>query len=114
MEVNNMDKEILKGSIDILLLSVVARKDTYGYEIVQQLKELSRDTYQMSQGTLYPALKRLENKELLRSYWVDNDSSGRRKFYSLTETGRAELNDKLAAWDQVHSLIQSCRKAGFA
>ena len=108
-----MDKEILKGSIDILLLSIIARKDTYGYEIVQQLKELSRDTYQMSQGTLYPALKRLENKKLLRSYWVDNEASGRRKFYTLTEAGRAELTSKLTAWDQVHALIQSCRKAGY-
>ncbi|QNK59610.1 PadR family transcriptional regulator [Paenibacillus sp. PAMC21692] len=109
-----MDKEILKGSIDILLLSIIARKDTYGYEIVQQLKELSRDSYQMSQGTLYPALKRLENKELLRSYWIETEASGRRKFYALTETGREKLTDKLAAWDQVHALIQSCRKAGFA
>lgn len=109
-----MDKEILKGSIDILLLSIIARKDTYGYEIVQQLKVLSQDSYQMSQGTLYPALKRLENKDLLRSYWVDNETSGRRKFYALTETGRAELTEKIAAWDQVHALIQLCRKAGFA
>jgi PadR family transcriptional regulator PadR len=109
-----MDKEILKGSIDILLLSIIARKDTYGYEIIQQLKVVSRDSYQMSQGTLYPALKRLESKRLLRSYWIDNEASGRRKFYALTETGSAELTDKLAAWDQVHALIQSCRKAGFA
>ncbi|WP_214627645.1 PadR family transcriptional regulator [Paenibacillus agaridevorans] len=92
-----MDKEILKGSIDILLLSIIARKDTYGYEIVQQLKELSRDSYQMSQGTLYPALRRLENKELLRSYWIETEASGRRKFYALTETGREKLTDKLAA-----------------
>lgn len=109
-----MDKEILKGSIDILLLSVIADKDSYGYEIVQQLKKLSHDSYHMSQGTLYPALKRLENKELLRSYWVENEESGRRKFYALTESGRAELAGKLAAWDQIHALIQSCRKAGFA
>ncbi|QHW32855.1 PadR family transcriptional regulator [Paenibacillus rhizovicinus] len=109
-----MDKEILKGSIDILILSVIARKDTYGYEIVQQLKALSQDSYQMSQGTLYPALKRLENKELLRAYWVENEASGRRKMYALTEAGRAELADKLQAWDQVHALVQSCRKAGFA
>lgn len=109
-----MDKEIMKGSIDILLLSIISWKDTYGYEIVQQLKVLSQDSYQMSQGTLYPALKRLESKKLLRSYWIDNEASGRRKFYALTEIGSAELAEKLAAWDKVHALIQSCRKAGFA
>ncbi|MBO7746865.1 helix-turn-helix transcriptional regulator [Paenibacillus sp. MWE-103] len=109
-----MDKELLKGSIDILLLSVIRRQDTYGYDIVQQLRTLSRDSYHMSQGTLYPALKRLEQKGLLRSYWSDNAEGGRRKFYALTDAGRAELAEKLQAWDQVHALIQSCRKAGFA
>ena len=57
-----MDKEIMKGSIDILLLSLLNKRDMYGYEIVKTLKENSNELYNMSEGTLYPALKRLENK----------------------------------------------------
>lgn len=63
-----MDKEIMKGSIDILILSVIAQGHTYGYEITKSLKDKSQDLYQMSEGTLYPALKRLEAKECLESY----------------------------------------------
>ncbi|MBR8658027.1 MULTISPECIES: PadR family transcriptional regulator [Bacillales] len=109
-----MDKEILKGSIDILLLSIIGRQDTYGYDIIQQLKALSNGEYLMSQGTLYPALKRLEKKGLLRSYWVENEETGRRKFYSLTNEGKAELQEKLRSWNQINLLIQACRKVEFA
>ncbi|CAJ1001873.1 MAG: PadR family transcriptional regulator [Brevibacillus sp.] len=109
-----MDKEILKGSIDILLLSIIGRQDTYGYDIIQQLKALSNGEYLMSQGTLYPALKRLEKKGLLRSYWAENEETGRRKFYSLTNEGKAELQEKLRSWNQIHLLIQACRKVEFA
>ncbi|WP_166246103.1 PadR family transcriptional regulator [Paenibacillus turpanensis] len=109
-----MDKEIMKGSIDILLLSIIGRQDTYGYDIIQQLKDHSNGVYLMSQGTLYPALKRLENKGLLSAYWVENEVNGRRKFYSLTNEGKSELREKLQSWDQIHFLIQACRKAGLA
>lgn len=64
-----MDKEMMKGSIDILLLSELNRHDSYGYEIVKNLKQRSNDLYDMSEGTLYPALKRLEKKEFVESYW---------------------------------------------
>ena len=60
-----MDKEIMKGSIDILLLSLMNKRDMYGYEMVKELKESSKELYSMSEGTLYPALKRLESKDRL-------------------------------------------------
>ncbi len=77
-----MDKEILKGSIDILLLSIIKQHDTYGYEIIQKLKENSNDLYTMSQGTLYPALKRLEQKDLINSYWGESETGMKRKILS--------------------------------
>ncbi len=105
-----VDKEILKGSIDILLLSIIAKHDTYGYEIAQSLKQESEDLYSMGQGTLYPALKRLEKKELLQSYWNESESGMKRKFYTITDKGKKELQKKVNAWERVTSLIQVCQK----
>lgn len=103
-----MDKEIMKGSIDILLLSIIAKKDTYGYEIVKDLNEKSNNLYSMSEGTLYPALKRLEIKDLLKSYWVDLETGGRRKYYSITDTGKKDLSKKVNDWKKVNNLIDIC------
>ncbi|MDN4593834.1 PadR family transcriptional regulator [Polycladomyces subterraneus] len=105
-----MDKELLKGSLDLLLLSIIARRDTYGYEIAKELQERSQDTYQISQGTLYPALRRLESKGWIRSYWGESEAEGRRKFYAITDLGREKLKEKLSDWDRLSSLIQSVRK----
>ena len=109
-----MDKEILKGSIYILLLSIIAQHDTYGYEIVQKLKQHSNQSYNMSQGTLYPALKRMEQRALIESYWGESDTGMKRKFYRITAEGRLELQEKLTAWDQITELIQICRKGASA
>lgn len=103
-----MDKEIMKGSIDILLLSLINKRDMYGYEIVKILKENSNDLYNMSEGTLYPALKRLENKEWLESYWGNSESGGRRKYYRITQDGKNELDKKLNEWNQISNLIKVC------
>lgn len=99
-----MDREIMKGSIDILMLSLLAREDMYGYEIVKRLKMDSNELYNMSEGTLYPALKRLEKKEWLTSYWSET-ASGRRKYYQITLEGKAVLDQKLSQWKNVNDLI---------
>jgi len=108
-----MDKEIMKGSIDILLLSLVNTKDMYGYEIVKALKDNSNENYNMSEGTLYPALKRLENKKWVTSYWNEPDTGTRRKYYRITDDGIKELNRKLQEWKKVNNLIKVCSE-GFA
>lgn len=107
-----MDKELMKGSIDILLLSQIAQKDMYGFEIIKNLKVKSNNLYSMSEGTLYPALQRLEHKKRLKSYWGDSEAGGRRKYYSITEQGKKELTQKIEEWKQVNALINSC-KEGF-
>lgn len=103
-----MDKEFLKGNIDIILLSLIYKKDTYGYEIVKNLKETSNDTYTMSEGTLYPALKRLEKKGWIYSYWGDSETGGRRKYYTITDIGQEELQNKMRQWRQLNDLITLC------
>jgi PadR family transcriptional regulator, regulatory protein PadR len=112
-EVYTMDKEIMKGSIDILLLSLLSKKDMYGYGIVKCLKENSNNLYNMSEGTLYPALKRLEKNEWIQSYWEDSGLGGRRKYYKITDSGKKELSRKLGEWKKVNDLIKITSE-GFA
>ncbi|PLS15370.1 PadR family transcriptional regulator [Bacillus sp. M6-12] len=100
-----MDKEMMKGSIDLLLLSLISQKDLYGYEITKILKQLSDERYEMSEGTLYPALKRLERKQTIESYWSETDA-GRRKYYKITETGITELAQKRKDFQLMENLIR--------
>lgn len=100
-----MDKEMLKGSVDLLLLSLINQRDLYGYEITKLLKQLSDDQYEMSEGTLYPALKRLERKEWIESYWMET-AAGRRKYYKITESGIRELEKKQNDWKLVENLVR--------
>lgn len=102
-----MDKDLMRGSIDILLLSLIARKDTYGYEMVKDLKDTSQELYNMSEGTLYPALKRLEKKNWIESYWGDSSTGGRRKYYKITQNGKKELDIKVSEWNQINQLIKT-------
>ncbi|MGE7624596.1 PadR family transcriptional regulator [Viridibacillus sp. NPDC096237] len=105
-----MNKEMMKGSTDLLLLSIIAKQDMYGYEIVQALKQSSDELYSMSEGTLYPALKRLESQGYINSYWVENEGARRRKYYELTEEGQNALSGKLKDWQQINQLIEKWTK----
>jgi PadR family transcriptional regulator PadR len=100
-----VDKEMLKGSIDILLLSELNRCDSYGYEIVKNLKQRSNNFYDMSEGTLYPALRRLENKGFVESYWGESNDGGRRKYYHINESGKTEFTRKISQWKELNIMI---------
>lgn len=100
-----MDREMMKGSIDLLLLSLIAQRDSYGYEMTRALKQLSDGAYEMSEGTLYPALRRLERKLWISSYWSDTPS-GRRKYYKITEEGKKELEKKRESWNFINHLVK--------
>lgn len=100
-----MDRELLKGSTEILLLSLLEEKDCYGYEMTKKLRVLSNEAYHMNEGTLYPALKRLEKKECVTSYWSEEKEGNRRKYYSITESGKKVLREKIDNWKQVNQLI---------
>lgn len=100
-----MDRELLKGSIEILLLSLLVENDCYGYEMTKKLRFLSNEAYHMNEGTLYPALKRLETKDCVSSYWSQEQDGNRRKYYSITDNGRKFLEEKLKNWKQINQLI---------
>lgn len=104
-----MDKELLKGSIDILILSLLAKEDMYGFLLAKRLNEKSGDFYEMGEGTLYPALLRLERQKKITAYWGEPGRNARRKYYAITEEGRQFLDDKSQQWDALNRLILACR-----
>ena len=100
-----MDREILKGSLEIILLSLLKNNAMYGYEISKTIKNLSEDALIIGEGTLYPALKRLEEKELIKHYFVEFENS--KKYYEITEEGKRELDLKLKDFSLIEKLIKS-------
>lgn len=91
--------EMLKGSTSMILLSLLSERDMYGYEIAEKVEELSEGYLQYKEGTLYPALKKLEMKGLVESYWQRSSDGPRRKYYRVTRTGLKALQDQKKEWN---------------
>src|ERR1041384_7138451 len=90
--------EFLKGTLDMLILKVVAAGPIHGYAISQRIQQISKDFFQLPQGSLYPALHRLEEREWLEAEW-NNTATGREaKFYKLTRKGRKQLESAILHW----------------
>jgi PadR family transcriptional regulator, regulatory protein PadR len=92
-----MEPGFLNGSVDLLLLAVVAEGPSYGYEITQSVLSRSGGRFALKEGSLYPALHRLEREKLLESYWTEHDGR-RRKYYRLTPGGRKALASRKREW----------------
>ena len=98
MERRGVRPELLKGHLDLLLLAAVRRQPAHGYAIVSELRRISRGTFNLPEGTIYPALYRLERASLLASEW-STDSPRRRRVYRLTADGERVLGEYLAEWE---------------
>jgi PadR family transcriptional regulator PadR len=95
---------LLQGTLDMLILKIVAAGPLHGYAVAQRIQQISRDALQVQQGSLYPALHRLENRGWLESEW--GDSGGREaKFYSLSRAGRKQLAEEAAKWDRLSQAV---------
>lgn len=94
-----INKELVKGSTAILILSLLEREDMYGYQITKELKLRSENVFEMKEGTLYPMLHSLENEGAVKAYWTDTDSGKRRKYYSITKEGKALLDSRKEEWN---------------
>ena len=90
--------DLPQGTLDLLILKVVALGPVHGYAIAQRLQQVSRDVVQVPQGSLYPALHRLENRGLLAADWRETESGREAKFYRLTRKGRKQLVAETASW----------------
>jgi PadR family transcriptional regulator PadR len=97
--------EFLKGTLDMLILKIVALEPIHGYAIAQRIQQISRDFFQLQQGSLYPALHRLEDRGWLRAEWRSTDTGREAKFYSLTKTGRKQLETEVVNWERLTEAV---------
>ena len=107
--------ELPQGTLDLLILKIVALGPLHGYAIAQRLQQISRDVVRVQQGSLYPALHRLENRGLLAADWRESDTGREAKFYRLTAKGRAQLGAEEESWRRLTeavSLILAAREGG--
>src|SRR5262249_13006097 len=93
--------DLPQGTLDLLILRVVARGPVHGYAIAQRLDQVSRGVVQVPEGSLYPALHRLENRSLLAADWKQTDTGREAKFYRLTAKGRKQLDAEAASWQRL-------------
>ena len=97
---------LLQGTLDMLILKVVALEPIHGYAIVQRLQQISKDALQIRQGSLYPALYRLEGRGWLKAEWKQSETGREAKFYSLTTSGRRQLAVEKNSWTRLSGAVQ--------
>ena len=103
----NIDSDLIRGNIDTIILKTMLNGDMYGLDIIREVENKSNGTYELKQPTLYSCLKRLENQELISSYWLDSDIGGRRHYYKLTEKGRDTIKSKQEEWSKSKFIIDN-------
>ena len=97
--------EFLKGTLDMLILKVVALGPIHGYAIAQRIQQISRDFFLLQQGSLYPALHRLEDRGWLKAEWKSTETGRDAKFYALTRKGRRQLEAEVKNWEQLTDAV---------
>jgi PadR family transcriptional regulator, regulatory protein PadR len=103
--------DLLQGTLDMLVLKVVALEPGHGYGIAQRIQQISREVLQVQQGSLYPALHRLEKRGWLKSDWRPSETGREAKFYSLTRLGRKQLEAESANWSRQAGAVELILKA---
>lgn len=97
--------DLLQGTLDLLILKTLALEPTHGWGIAQRIQQVSQEALQVGQGSLYPALHRLELNGFIASEWAASDNNRRAKYYSLTAQGRKRLKSELADWKRTSQAI---------
>lgn len=97
--------DLVQGTLDLLILKTIALEPMHGWAIAHRIRLLSRDVLLVQQGTLYPALHKLEHQGFIKAAWNRSDNNRRAKYYSLTRAGRRRLEKELASWDRLSSAV---------
>lgn len=100
-----MTSDLIRGHTETIILANLLKSDTYGYEINKRIQALSENLYELKEATLYSAFRRLENAGLVTSYWGDEESGARRRYYKITDEGRKVYWNSKVDWDKAKSLI---------
>jgi PadR family transcriptional regulator, regulatory protein PadR len=111
MAAGSPKSDLLQGTLDMLILKVVALGPIHGYAIARRLQQMSGAVLQVQQGSLYPALHRLEKRRWLRAEWAASDTGRDARFYALTRLGRKQLEDQRANWDRLSAAIAGILRA---
>jgi transcriptional regulator len=102
--------DVLQGTLDLLIMRTITLEPMHGWAISQRIQQISDDLLRVQQGSLYPALHRLEHQGWIRSEWGSSDNNRRAKFYALTRAGRARLEDERASWQRLSVAISKVVK----
>jgi PadR family transcriptional regulator, regulatory protein PadR len=102
--------ELLPGTLDMLILKAVSLKPLHGYGVLQRIRQISNDAIEIPQGSLYPALYRLERRDLITAEWGQSENNRRAKYYTLTAAGRRRLREETAGWNRLASAIAAALK----
>src|SRR6476646_2510902 len=97
--------DLPQGTLDLLILKIVALGPVHGYAIAQRLQQMSRDVLQVQQGSLYPALHRIEKRGWVRAEWAASETGREARFYTLTREGRRQLDDQRANWMRLSTAV---------
>lgn len=106
-EIMKINKELLKGSTTVLILSILNRKDMYGYEMIKEIDLRSNGIFSFKEGTLYPILHNLENANYIEAYWDDSNGGRKRKYYKITDNGKNFLLEKESEWKLFSETVNS-------
>ena len=101
----NATGDLLQGTLDLLILRTLALEPMHGWGVAQRIQQVSKDVLQVGQGSLYPALHRLEYRGWIQSEWAPSENNRRAKFYSLTDLGQKQLQSELAQWDRMTAAV---------
>lgn len=103
--------DLLPGTLDMLILKAVSLKPLHGYGVLLRIRQISGEALDIPQGSLYPALYRLEHQDLIAAEWAQSDNNRRAKFYTLTPAGRRRLREETAGWNRMSSAIAAALSA---
>jgi DNA-binding PadR family transcriptional regulator len=99
--------DLLRGHTETIVLAVLGRGDSYGFEIFKTIRDATGGTYEIKEATLYASYRRLERDGLVESFWGDETQGGRRKYYRITDAGREFYRRSVAAWEATRGIIDS-------
>lgn len=105
MAEQTINGDLIRGHIDTIILKILSKGDNYGYEIIKSVYEQSNKEYELKEPSLYTSLKRLEKLGYIKSYWGNESQGGRRKYYSITESGKTHLEEALEEWKYAQKII---------
>ena len=103
--------DVLQGTLDLLILKALSLAPMHGWGVAQRIQQISRDVLQVNQGSLYPALRRLEDRGWIAARWGTSENNRRARYYRLTSTGRAQLQQETESWERFMLAVQRVLRA---